>query len=456
MTKRPLLVLTAALLLLTPVAATAQYQPWAGASVVDDPEWRQRFLGSYGFLSGAEPDIKPTELEMLREVIELLKVNPRAAQAMLAQQAGPGSSAALDFILANLEFQAGELEAAAGHYESALEKFPDFRRAHKNLGLLKVQKGDFEGALGHLTRAVELGDRDGRNYGLIGYAYINQDNTLAAETAYREAILQQPKTKDWQLGLARALLAQQRYREAVALFDALLEQHPEDATLWMLEANAYVGLDQPMKAAVNLESVRLMGKAQASSLELLGDIYMNEAMYGLAKDAYVEAIETDQGAANFESAYRAAELLVRSRAYAEADDVLDTIRKRYGKQMAQEDELKVLTLKAKVARANGQEKKAAELLESIVERDGTRGDALLELASYYEGKGERERALMLIERAQNIDEFEYQALLDHAQLRVEAKEFEKAAGLLRQALRIRREPRVERYLQLVERSVRPR
>ena len=124
--------------------------------------------------------------------------------------------------------------------------------------------------------------------------------------------------------------------------------------------------------------------------------------------------------------------------------------------MGQEDELKVLTLQAKVARAKGQEQKAADLLASIVERDGTRGDALLELASYYESKGDRERALFLIERAEKIDEFEYQALLDHAQLMVESKDFEKAASLLRKALRIKREPRVERYLQLVERSVRPR
>ncbi|MDJ0850041.1 MAG: tetratricopeptide repeat protein [Myxococcota bacterium] len=440
---------------LAPVAE-AQYQPWTGASVVNDPEWRKRFLGSYGFLSGAEPDIAPTEVEILREVIELIKVNPRAAQAMLAQQTGAESSAALDFILANLEFQAGELEAAAGHYESALEKFPDFRRAHKNLGLLRVQKGDFKGALEHLSRAVELGDRDGRNFGLIGYAYINLDNNLAAEVAYRNAILQEPDTKDWKLGLARALLSMQRYREAVALFDALLKEYPNDTTLWLLQANAFVGLDQPMKAAVNIETVRLLGKAQPSSLQLLGDIYMNAQMPELAKSAYLDVIESDQGATQFTTAYRAAQLLVRTRAYAEANEVLDSIEKRYAKKLPQADELKVLTLKAKVARAQGKKKAAASLLESIVERDGTRGDALLELAAYHEGEGNREKAILLFERAEKLDEFRYQALLDHARIMVSDKDYEKAARLLREATEIKREPRVERYLALVEQSVRPR
>jgi IMP dehydrogenase len=43
------------------------------SSILNDPEWRKRFLGSYGFLSGAEPEIRPDELETLREVIDLTK-----------------------------------------------------------------------------------------------------------------------------------------------------------------------------------------------------------------------------------------------------------------------------------------------------------------------------------------------------------------------------------------------
>ena len=45
--------------------AAAQGKPWSGASIVRDPEWQKSFLGSYGFLSGAEPDIKPSEIEVL-------------------------------------------------------------------------------------------------------------------------------------------------------------------------------------------------------------------------------------------------------------------------------------------------------------------------------------------------------------------------------------------------------
>ena len=158
-TSRSLHVAVAVALMLTVAVAvaaptSAQQRPWSGESVVRDPNWQKRFLGSYGFLSGAEPQINATELEMLREVIELMKTNPSAAAAVLKQQTGENSSAALDIILANLEFQQGELADAKKHYRSALEKFPDFRRAHKNLGLLLVQESDFDDALEHLSRAI--------------------------------------------------------------------------------------------------------------------------------------------------------------------------------------------------------------------------------------------------------------------------------------------------------------
>lgn len=453
MSRRPVALLSLLVLLvvtLLAAAASAQNQPWKGDLVLDDPAWRKSFLGSYGFLSGAEPDVRQDELALLREVIDLMKANPTAAAAMLSQQTSEESSAALDFVLANLEFQNGRHDAAVEHYESALSKFPDFRRAHKNLGLLFVQKGDFRGAARQLTRAVELGDRDGRSYGLLGYVYLNLDNPLAAEAAYRNAVLHQPDTRDWKLGLARSLLAMEKHEEANALFAALIREDPGDSAAWMLQANALLGLDRPQEAAVNLETVRLLGKAPPSSLKLLGDIYLNAGNPELAAEAYLGVIEADEAGAQFQTVYRAAELLIRIRGHEEAAKVLQRLDARYGKGLSEEQELSVLTLKAKLARAQGREAEAAELLESIVRRDGTRGDALLELARYHQGRGDRERALLLVERAQKVESTEYDALLQHAQLRVDARDYGEAARLLRRALRIRNEPRVEQFLARVE------
>ena len=444
--------LLAALALALP--ARAQQQPWSGASVLDDPDWRARFLGSYGVLSGVEPEITPDERALLPEVLALMETDPDAAAKLLEAKIGPNSSAALDFLLANLLFQGGREDEAIARYRDALGKYPDFRRAHKNLGLLMVQKGDFPKALEHLTRALELGDRDGRLYGLIGHSYLNQEQYVPAEAAYRNALLLQPNVRDWKLGLARALLATESYREAAALFDQLIEENPEDAASWMLQANAYLGLEKPMAAAVNLEAVRMLGKAQDSSLVLLGDIYMNAGMFELARGAYMEVIDRDGDAAKFDVARRAAELLVRARAWGDAQQVLAAIDRRHPK-LALDDELDVLTLKAKVARGQGRQAEAAKLLETIVKRDGTRGEALLELADWHNGQGDLERAVLYAERAQKIEDFEYQGLLLEAQFLVAARDYEKATEVLRRAVQIKSEPRVERFLASVEQAIRP-
>ena len=434
----------------TAQGAPANFTGLDGRSVLEDPEWRARFLGSYGFLSDVEPQIKTDELELLREVIDLMQANPKAAATMLGAQVSPDSSASLDYILGNLHFQNGDLAEASEAYQKALEKFPAFQRAHKNAGLLILQTNDYSGALQHLTKAVALGDRDGRTYGLIGYCYLNLENYLPAEEAYRTAVLLEPDSRDWKLGLARSLQAMEKNEEAVAHFGALIEADPADAMAWKGQANAYLGLGQPRAAAVNLEALRIMGEADLSTLELLGNIYMNEGIPGLAESAYAEVVAQDQGGTNFETGFRAAELLERTRSYPEARSLLGTIEKKYGDSLTPDQQLEILTLQAKIARGQGREKEAAKLLTSIVERDGTRGDALIELAAYYNDQGDSARAFMLIERAQNVDSTEYAALIKHAQFRVAAKQYDEAAALLQRALRIQKEPRIERYLARVQ------
>jgi tetratricopeptide (TPR) repeat protein len=279
---------------------------------------------------------------------------------------------------------------------------------------------------------------------------VNLEDHLAAETAYRNAILQQPDIRDWQMGLARTLNAQGRYQETVSLFDAYLARNAEDAAAWKLQANAYLGMDRPLEAAVNLESVRVLGEADTASLKLLGDIYMNAGIWDLAREAYAAVLEGDEDGSRFEAGLRSADLLYRSQAESEADKMAALVRSGYGQGLSEEDDLRLTTLEAKIARGLGEDAKAARLLESIVERDGTRGDAILELARYHRDQGNNQRAMLLLERAQNLDGFEFDALLERAQFMVADRRYVEASGLLRRALELKREPRLERFLARVE------
>ena len=122
------------------------------------------------------------------------------------------------------------------------------------------------------------------------------------------AILLDPETVDWQLGLARSLFKQQKYGDAASLCSSLIEKNPKSADFWLLQANAYLGMKQPMRAAENYEYVNLMGKATAESMTMLADIYVNEERWDLAADSYLRAYEIDNGE-NPSKPLRAAKIL---------------------------------------------------------------------------------------------------------------------------------------------------
>lgn len=448
MNKITTLLLTASL-----AAGSLTAQSNISSQLWSDPTFVKEFLGSYGFLAGAEPQISDEEKEALRNLIDLIKASPKAAIQALEPQITASSSAAFDFILANLYFQDGNLAKAEQYYGNAVVKHPDFRRAYKNLGLVQVQKGDFDKAIKTISKAMELGEVDGRSYGLLGYGYLTQERYYPAEAAYRQAILMQPDVTDWKVGLARCLLETERYADAIALFDTLLLDAPDNADYWLLQSNAFLGKGDSLAAARNLEVVRRMGAADLGTLTLLGDIYMNNSAPDLALEAYLAATEKAT-AADSQSLLRAADLLTRTGSYEQSKQMIAQIRAQLGSNLAEDDELKLLTTEAKIARAEGDDDTAIELLSQIVERDALNGAALIELANFYADQGDMPKAINRFEQAEKIDAHERDALVAHAQARVRNGQFKEALPLLRRALQLKSDSNLEDYAQRVERAAR--
>ena len=421
----------------------------------NDPQFVKEFLGSYGFLSGYEPEIAEEEKEALRSLIDLIKASPKAAIRQLEPQITDSSSAAFDFILANLYFQEGNLAQAKKYYRNAIEKFPDFRRAYKNLGLVQVQDGDFDAAIKTISKSLELGEVDGRAYGLLGYGYLTEKRYYPAETAYRKAILMQPEVKDWKVGLARTLLETESYGDAIALFDTLLKDEPDNTDYWLLQSNAYIGKGESLKAAKNIEIARRMGAADLDNLTLLGDIYMNNEAPGLALDAYLAAVDK-AGPEDVTALIRAAGLLTRTGSHAQARTMIGKTRSGFAGELSEDQEIELLTLEAKIARAEGDDARAAELLQQIVKRDTLNGEALIELANYYADQGELAKATNRYEQAAKIEGFERRALIAHGQALVREGAYQKALPLLRRALKIESDNNLQDYVDKVERAAKSR
>lgn len=414
-----------------------------------DPGFLQSFMGSYGFATDIEPRVTRQEQELLREIGDLMSADPDAATRRLQQAVTADSSAALDFVLANLHFQRDQLDQAAQRYEIALEKFPGFMRARKNLGMVHLRQGDYSAAARSLTRAIELGGGDSATFGLLGLSRLQQDRPHAAEGAYRQALMLDPENTPWRLGLGQSLLSQERYREAAALLEELIEDHPGQGEYRLHLANAFLGLNEPRRAALQYEVVRRQEQATGQSLATLGDLYLNDSLTGLALEVYLEAIERDRPPSP-DRALRAARALADRGAWVETERLVAAIESGRDDTWSDQTELNLLRIRARLSMQAGEIDEAVDLLHRIVERDPLDGASLILLAGHYGGSGEPERAELLFERAARAPGHEAEALRRHAEFLVQRGRLEPAAELLRRAQQIEPREYAAQYLERIE------
>jgi len=428
----------------------------AQRAVFGDDLFERRFAESYAAETDIEPKLLDPERKGMLEVLKLIQADKMAeAAAMLQKMRTDASSAVLDFTLGNIAFQKEDFSTAIEEYNKSVQKFPRFRRAWRNLSLIHVRNGDLEKALPALTKVVELGGADSTTYGLMGFAYSNLDKPIAAESAYRMAILLDPATRDWKLGLAKAFFKQKRFADAAALTAELIKETPDAADLWLLQANAFVGLGQSMKAAQNYEIVDRLGKTTVDSLNMLGDIYVNEGLYDIAVTCYERAmLKTPRGAA--ERPIRAAKVLVGRGASADAEGLISQIERIYGAELKEAERKDLLKMKARMAVARGAGEDEARILEEIVAIDPLDGEALILLGQYHGRAGDSAKAIFLYERAAKLEKFEADAKVRHAQLLVGQGKYADALPLLRSAQQVKPRENIQQYMEQVERVARSR
>lgn len=416
----------------------------------DNPDFVNRFVGSYGFRSETEPTITSDEADVFQQVATFMSEgNVDAAIAKVKSSVDDDSSAALQFTLGNLYLQKSEFDQALRYYEIAYTSFPEFMRAYKNAGLACIQSGKYEQAAKFLAQALELGESDGNTYGLLGFCYLNQGQYSSALDAYRLAHVLKPDNIDWMVGKAQCLMQLGQYKEAVAKFKELLERQPNRTVFYSSIVNALLAQGDQDEVSKYLELVRRMDKADARMLSLLGDIYINKNMNELAVDVYREALKKDEGVGP-DSYLRIVQAVLYRNLMTEATELLNGFEAYFnGKKVARSERLKYLNLKADVASRMDDRAGAIKILEEVVSQDPLNGDALLLLAGFHWDEDDYETADFYYERAQNVDSVRVQAYIDQGRMKVVQKDYAKAVKLLENAQAIKPQSNVGRYLEAV-------
>ncbi len=420
-------------------------------AIWNSPRFKKRFLESYIASTDVEPNATSIEREQMAQILQNLAAGKKEKAIRLLEKYGTESaSAVFDFTLASLYLEDDRAEDSIEHYRVAVRKHPNFSRAWRNLGLAHVRLGDFEKAAPAFGRVIELGGGDSLMYGFLGFANTNSGNHIAAETAYRMASLLEPKSLDWKLHLARCFFQQERFADAVSLSANLIEEHPDRADFWLLQASAYIGLGKPSQAAENYELVDGLGASTPESLNMLGDIYVNEELFAPAVDCYVRSIGLDPEC-ELDRFIRAAKALTARGALEETNRLVAAIENARAGSLDEDEEKELLRLQARLALAEGAGDKEASILEKLVELDPLDGGAFILLGQHSTRAGDSERAIIYFERAAALEEFEAEAKVRHAQVLVGMSRYTEALPLLRRAQLLDPRDNVQAYLDQVER-----
>jgi len=439
------------LFLLLPCSVLAQTAAPYPLQLWKDPTFKRQFLRGYGAATDIEPALNETEREQMQKLSGFMGEKPEACFKALLEVATPESTAEFDFVLGQLAVQL-ELpgEKAAGFYKTAIKKFPAFRRAHFALGRLMVQQNQFAAAVPSLSRAVELGQADATLMGLLAYCHLAMEQPASAETAYRNALVLQPQSVDWKMGLIRALLKQEKADEVIALCDEMIAADPDKADVWQLQSNAYLAKKDFLKAAANIELMAMRNVATAEDFQRLGDIYMNENMPPAALTAYGRALSLTPPM-SLAAALRAVEVLGARGANDEARQFIGRVREAFGKTLADTDKRRLQKTEARIAVANGEAGEAVKILEEVVAVDPLDGEALMILAQHYGDAGEKERAILYYQRAGSITATEADAAVKHAQLLAGMSRLDEAIPLLKRAQSLKPREGVGKFLEELER-----
>jgi tetratricopeptide (TPR) repeat protein len=184
--------------------------------------------------------------------------------------------------LARLYRLKNEHDKAEQVLKAILKTDPENEPAVEQLTQLLMDEGKsteavtlLEGITAHSSSAVLLD--------LLGDAHTQAHELAKAEEAYGKATELDPSEPSHQRGLGQTLLAEEKYPEALKVYEKLSDLMPDDSDVYLRIAQIYRELHQLDKAEQNLVKAR---QYAPGSLEVM----YNEAMLYQAQGRYEDAI----------------------------------------------------------------------------------------------------------------------------------------------------------------------
>lgn len=404
------------------------------------------------FAQAADP-FSPTVTRAESELIQKAMGMPDEQDGveLLQEEMSESSSAALYFSLGSLFFQMENYPEAAEAYEQAVGRYPGFRDAKINLGRVYVLLERPEESVRVFQELVRDGSADAETYLLLGHGLMMMNQSLSAETAYRQVLLLDQMNVDAKQGLLNCLLSQQRDADVLSLTDELLQQEVTRKAYWAARVNAQLSLGKSEEAASSIEQARRLGVADSEMLALLGQLYLDE----IPEEAVIR----------LEESFAGGEISIQRRAQVvlgllylgrlrDAERFIDEMGSHLSSMPeAERAEMEGLMLKLNIRLALLQKRfdEAGDLVQKGLERNPLDGELLGMRAEILLEQGMEEESLIVLEQLARLPGFEAEALLKSAQIQADRGQWAFALQLVERAQVFEEKPQLQAYVQQLRR-----
>jgi tetratricopeptide (TPR) repeat protein len=231
------------------------------------------YLRSLGDLtSNAQSEMADRAIEQYREVFRL---DPSDTESALW--------------LSRLYRLRNQNDQAEDVLRSMLKQDPDNEAAVEQLTQLLLDEGK-SGEAVSLLEGITNRNSSPALLDLLGDAYTQTHDLAKAESAYRKAADLDPSELSHERGLGQTLLSEEKYPEALTVYQKLADLMPDDSDVYLRLAQIYRELHQLDKAEENLLKAR---QYAPGSLEVM----YNEAMLYEAQGRFEDAIRVLSDAA---------------------------------------------------------------------------------------------------------------------------------------------------------------
>ena len=407
-----------------------------------DPQFLKSFNGTYRINARIEPSVTSEERTLLVSIQSMMAQGKREkALQTLSKSRFAHKSAAIDFNMGNLQFELGKIKDAILSYHRAIRRFPNFRRAHKNLGFCYARENRWNDAMKELEEAIRLGDQDGATYGQLAYGRMQQGHYASALQAYRLAQVTQPDSVDWKAGVAQCLQYLKRNEEALALIEEVIELRPDESSYYLLETSIQMALGQIDDAVANLDWLRRNDKLDAENHLLLASLHLRSGNNRLARPLVLKAL-TMSPLPSPHSSMNLLEFLIQMKDWSMATETLTAIENAYPK-LAEEksDELKNLSHKKQRLAAmididsKTNPERGKTILETLLRENPLDAESMLVLARYHTSQKQLQEAEMLLQQATKVKSYRARAQIELAKLYVSQARYKEAIKQLDQSLK---------------------